>query len=65
MLVFLAESQPWIQVHFFIISCVIQISFLLYVKPLISRYDLTNELVNELFLTAIGYHMVLLTGYVV
>ena len=30
-----------------------------------SKFDLRNELINELFLTAIGYHMVLLTGYVV
>ena len=40
-------------------------SYLLYVKPLVSKFDLRNELINELFLTAIGYHMVLLTGYVV
>ena len=40
-------------------------SYLLYVRPLVSKIDLRNELINELFLTAIGYHMVLLTGYVV
>ena len=59
------QSHSWIQVHFFIISCVIQLSFLLDVQPLKSKVDVANEVINELFLIAIGYHMVLLTGYVV
>ena len=61
----LMVSYAWIQVHSFIISCIIRMSFILHAKPFINDSSIYTEIINELFLITIGYQMVLLTGYVI
>ena len=41
------------------------ISYLLHVRPFIDKKSIKIEIINELFLTAIAYQMILLTGCVV
>ena len=65
MLVIQGIEYSWIQVQFFIIGCVSEMSFLLFSRTMQNKDQHYHSIVNELLLIAIGYHMVLLTGYVV
>ena len=64
-LVLLVGSQPWVQVHCFVLGCIIWACFILHSKP--SQFRKTNviEVINEVFLLLVGYLTVCLTGSVV
>ena len=61
---FLMKDQPSLQVHLFIYMLLWYVIYIETVEPHETRFQTTQEHVNEIFMLVIFYHFVLFTGII-